>query len=371
MTHRCSNDSLSRGGAVFTSGRMRMGWPNPAAALVLVACLMGWAAVVAAQPSAAESPAAAEAAAPAQPAAPAAPEADQPPSPSPSDLPPEPEPAPQSESPRDTGAVPSGVSYGPSAGCGGSCAVCCKPRCRGRRCATRRSCCCAPCGSAGSAALSPAAAKADPFAWRDLFDGKTLNGWKPTPFGGEGKVEVKDGTIVMGIGNMMTGITCTAEVPRDNYEITLEGKRLEGNDFFCTTTFPVGKDPCTLVMGGWGGTVVGLSNVDYYDASDNATTKFVDFKNDRWYKVRIRVSQPKIEAWIDGEKMVDQPREGHKFGIRWEVELSQPLGVSTWATAGAVRNIRIRRLKPEEIKAIQEETPDDPAAGQSFYQPPQ
>jgi hypothetical protein len=190
--------------------------------------------------------------------------------------------------------------------------------------------------------------------WKDLFDGKTLAGWKTPEFGGEGKVSVKDGAIVMEMGAAMTGVTYTGEVIRNNYELTLEGMRLEGSDFFCTTTFPVGDDPCTLVVGGWGGMVVGLSNVDFYDASENPTTKTATFKEKQWYRVRIRVSDAAIEAWIDDEQLVNQARKGHKFSIRIECELCKPLGISTWSTAGAVRNIRVRALKPEEVRAIAE-----------------
>jgi hypothetical protein len=191
-----------------------------------------------------------------------------------------------------------------------------------------------------------AAAKSDPYAWKDLFDGKTLGNWKSAEFGGEGKVYVKDGMIVMEMGNNMTGVTWTGEVPRDDYELTFDGMRLEGSDFFCSTTFPVGKNPCTLVVGGWGGTVVGLSNVDYYDASDNPTSKFMSFDDKRWYHVRIRLTTAKIEAWLDDEQVVDQPRADHKFDIRMECDLCQPLGICTWCTEGAVRNIRLRQLPP-------------------------
>jgi hypothetical protein len=204
-----------------------------------------------------------------------------------------------------------------------------------------------------------APAKADPKAWKDLFDGKTLKGWKVTDFGGQGKVEVKDGTIVMEMGNNMTGVTFDGKPPRDNYELTLEGMRISGGDFFCTTTFPVGKDPCTLVVGGWGGTVVGLSNVDGYDASDNPTTKFLTFKDKKWYKVRIRVTEHKIEAWIDGEKVVDQERKEHKFSIRMECDLSQPLGISTYNTTGAVRNIRLREVPADAAKNDKEEKKEE------------
>jgi hypothetical protein len=198
---------------------------------------------------------------------------------------------------------------------------------------------------------APAKPAVDPCAWKSLFDGKTLSGWKVLNFGGEGPVKVDQGLIVLGTGNSMTGIACTGDVPKSNYEIALEGKRISGGDFFCTTTFRVGDAPCSFVMGGWSGTVVGLSNVDNYDASENATTKFVDFKTGRWYRVLIRVSDAKIEAWIDDEQLVDQPRAEHKFSIRDECDLCQPLGICSWCTEGGVRNIRIRRLRPEEVAA--------------------
>ncbi len=200
-----------------------------------------------------------------------------------------------------------------------------------------------------SARTSAEPAPPDPFAWKSLFDGKTLDGWKVPKFGGEGDVTVEDGQIVIEVGASMSGVTYTGEVLRNNYELELEGMRLSGADFFCTTTFPVGKDPCSLVVGGWGGTVVGLSNVDFYDASDNPTTTFREFKDNQWYKVRIRVTDAKIQAWIDDEQVVDQVREGHRFDIRFEVDLCKPLGVSSWDTKAALRNIRLRKLKPEEI----------------------
>jgi hypothetical protein len=192
---------------------------------------------------------------------------------------------------------------------------------------------------------------ADPHAWRSLFDGKTLGDWKSTDFGGQGEVTVEDGAIVMEMGNDMTGITFQGKPARSNYEIEFEARRLDGVDFFATTTFPVGKEHCSFVVGGWGGTVVGLSNVDYYDASDNMTTRFRDFKDEQWYKVRIRVSDHRITTWIDDEQIVDQPREGHEFGIRFEVDPCRPLGISTWRTTGAVKNLRVRTLKPEEVAA--------------------
>jgi hypothetical protein len=117
----------------------------------------------------------------------------------------------------------------------------------------------------------------------------------------------------------------------------------------------VGKNHASFVTGGWAGTVVGISCVDYYDASDNITTQFKTFDDNKWYKIRIRVSEPKIECWIDDEKLVDLVRKGHKFDTRIEVDLNKPFGVCSYMTEGVVRNIRIRRLKPEEVAKIKKE----------------
>jgi hypothetical protein len=183
-------------------------------------------------------------------------------------------------------------------------------------------------------------------AWKNLFDGKTLTGWKSTDFAGHGEVTVKDGTIQLGNG-YMTGITWTnlAELPRMNYEISLEATRVEGSDFFCGLTFPVGKDPCSFIVGGWGGGVVGLSSLDGQDASQNETTKYMNFPTGRWFQIRVRVTAGKIEAWIDTEKMVDVTTADKSISIRLEVEPSKPLGIASWNTASALRNLKLRAIK--------------------------
>ena len=200
-------------------------------------------------------------------------------------------------------------------------------------------------------------------AAKELFDGKTLKGWKETDFAGKGKVEVQDGMIVLGTGSDMTGVTYEGKLPETNYELTLEGQRIEGSDFFCTTTFSVGKVSCSFVVGGWGGGLVGLSNVDGYDAANNPTTQIIGFKDKKWYRVKIRVTDARIQCWIDDKQQVNQMRDGHKFGVRYEVELSQPLGIATYDTKGAVRNIRLRSLTAEEIKAAAA----DKAAGEEKW----
>jgi hypothetical protein len=205
--------------------------------------------------------------------------------------------------------------------------------------------------SADSGNKPGAQAIPDKEAWKNLFDGKSLAGWKETKFGGEGDVSVEAGAIVLEQGNDMTGITYDkGNFPKINYEITLEGKRLKGNDFFCTTTFPVGDAHCSLVMGGWGGGVVGLSSLDEKDASENETGSQQSFTKDRWYRVRIRVTAERIAAWIDNKQVVDVQTKGRKISIRPECELCRPFGIATWRTVGAVRDIRVRSLPAVNAK---------------------
>lgn len=203
------------------------------------------------------------------------------------------------------------------------------------------------------AILSGLAAPAAGEEWTSLFDGKTLGKWEVIEkhsFKEHGPVEVKDGAIVLGEGRPATGIRWTGEFPKINYEVTLEAKRIEGNDFFCGVTFPVGKSPCTLILGGWGGTAVGLSNIDNNSAIENETTQFRDFKRDRWYAIRLGVTDEKIEVWIDKERIIDLKTQGKKLSIWWEQEPALPLGIVTWVTKGAVRNIRVRSIEPKDAK---------------------
>lgn len=180
--------------------------------------------------------------------------------------------------------------------------------------------------------------------WRFMFDGQTLAGWKESNFFGRNEVFVENDRVVMLAGNDMTGITWAGELPRIDYEVTLQGMRVDGSDFFCGLTFPVGDSHCSLILGGWGGSVVGLSCIDGFDASQNETTRFIQFKNGQWYRVRVRVTKHKIEAWLDSQKIVDAVIEGKQISIRWECEPSIPFGIATWRTTGAVRDIRIRKL---------------------------
>jgi hypothetical protein len=192
-----------------------------------------------------------------------------------------------------------------------------------------------------------AEAKSDPVAKkRVLFDGKTLSGWKildQVDFNRHGKVWVKDGEMILETGQFMTGVRWEGEFPKLDYEVQFETRRIEGYDFFCGMTFAVGDSHASLILGGWGGSLTGISSIDGFDAAENETTGSMEFQNKKWYKVRLRVSEEKIEAWVhDGEKdhkIVDIEHKDRKMSVRWEMDTMPPFGFATYNTTGGFRNI--------------------------------
>jgi hypothetical protein len=198
------------------------------------------------------------------------------------------------------------------------------------------------CGTASTVAGQPAANSGE---WTSLFDGKSLQGWKETAFTRRGEVQVKDGTILIGKGEL-TGITWTGDFPRSGYEIRFEAARLEGGDFFAGITFPVKDSFCSWINGGWGGSVVGLSSLDGDDASENDTSTARDFVNGRWYAFRLEVTDNRIRGWIDGVLLIDADITGRKVDLRpGEIDLSTPLGFATYSTRAGLRKIEYRRVK--------------------------
>jgi hypothetical protein len=177
-----------------------------------------------------------------------------------------------------------------------------------------------------------------------LFDGKSLQGWEIANISGHGPVYVSDSCIVLGKGKTCTGVKWTQDFPRVNYEVALEAQRTDGDDFFCGMTFPVREAYCTLIIGGWGGYVVGLSSIDGYDAAYNATGQMRNLYSNRWYSICLRVRQTSIEAWIDSDKIVDFEIGIHRLSLRWEMASFRPFGIATWKTTGMLRRLSLRQI---------------------------
>jgi len=206
-------------------------------------------------------------------------------------------------------------------------------------------------GGQGPEAEPASTQAADAEGWESLFDGKTLGQWKPGDFWKPGKVRVENGTLVLDRGQGdMTGVTwggAPGMLPHMDYEISLQAMRVDGSDFFCGLTFPY-KDACaTLIVGGWGGGLIGISSFDGLDASENESTTYMEFQSNRWYAIRLRVTENHIQAWIDDKEVINVEPGERAVDVRIEVEASKPLGIAAWNTKAALRAIRLRRILDE------------------------
>ena len=249
-----------------------------------------------------------------------------------------------------------------------------------------------------------------PSPWAALLNGTDLTGWKETDYAGRGNVKVENGELHIENGLVITGVTFanSAVLPKTNYEISYQAKRVNGSDFFALLTFPVGDKHASFVTGGWGGAVTGISSINSMDASENDTTVYLKYNQDQWYTFRLRVTPENLSVWMtpkehliplnatvasvvkayqteaatagqtlsakDAEavlreinpeldknipardtiyfpgeaQIIDEPIKDKVVQMRaGEIELSAPLGFATFQSYGVIRNARIRRL-PEK-----------------------
>ena len=184
-------------------------------------------------------------------------------------------------------------------------------------------------------------------AWEPLFDGESLGSWEITDYIASRGAEVKDGVIELRPGEPLGGIRWVGEaMPVVDYEVIVEARRVEGDDFFCCLTFPYKETHASFVVGGWGGSLTGISNVGGYDASENSTMSIGNFENGTWYKIRLRATGDRIEAWIDDEQFVNLTTTDKLIEMRFgEIEESVPFGISVFMTTAELRNIRLKRLE--------------------------
>jgi len=201
-------------------------------------------------------------------------------------------------------------------------------------------CCCAPEKTAAAAVTAPAlAAPKSADAGKSLFDGKTLGSWKSVEFGGEGAVKLENGAIRVEMGATLSGIQWAGEAPpRTNYEFSVDAMKVDGSDFFLGIVFPVGKETCSFVAGGWGGGVTGLSSVDHMNASENETASDQTYKKNQWYTFRLIVTPAKIEVWWDAKQVVNLELANRQISVHPAVESAAPLGLTNYQTTSLFRD---------------------------------
>ena len=265
---------------------------------------------------------------------------------------------------------------------------------------------------------APSVYSTNKVSWIPLFNGKDLTGWEETDYAGRGKVMVKNGELHIENGLVITGVNFTNKtiLPKTNYEITYQAKKVNGSDFFALLTFPVGDKHASFVTGGWGGAVTGVSSINSMDASENDTTIYLKYNKDQWYTFRLRVTPENLSVWMNPKEhliplkatvasivkayVAEAAKAGQKLTAKQaeaelrklnpsldanipardtiyfpgeaqiidenikdkvvemrpgEIELSAPLGFATFQSYGVIRNVLLRKLPPTAAKKKPEE----------------
>lgn len=180
----------------------------------------------------------------------------------------------------------------------------------------------------------------------NLFNGKDLTGWKVADMMQSGTVSVlKDGSVECSPGNPMTAIAYTNEPLRMNYELSLQAVRVKGSDFFAALTIPIEQHYCTVIIGGWGGSLCGISSVDHMDAADNQWSQGVNLENKRWYTLRVRVTPGVLQVFLDETLYATRIefKEASRFSLRAnsDIDKTKPLGLATYHTLARWRNFTV------------------------------
>ena len=104
-----------------------------------------------------------------------------------------------------------------------------------------------------------------------------------------------------------------------------------------------------MIVGGWGGSIIGISSINELDASENQTATTMHFEDNQWYKIRLRFADETIKAWIDEKEVIDADTTGQRLSLRYgPIDVCAPFGLATWQCGSEMRSIRWRRLPAGE-----------------------
>jgi len=188
---------------------------------------------------------------------------------------------------------------------------------------------------------------------KEIAEPKAPNPDTRPPLSGEA---AKAGVLVLGKGEMMTLVRYEGKHPLllTDYEISWQGMRVDGHDFFASLTFPFGSEKTcgTFVTGGWGGWTTGITALGHQYANENDTTGSTEFVTGRWYDFTLQVTKDCLRGVIDGKEQFKVAVQGRPVTMHSsEIQKCMPLGFASYDTKGAIRNVRIRPLKPGELVA--------------------
>ena len=193
--------------------------------------------------------------------------------------------------------------------------------------------------------------ESSPKRWA-LLESEMVQHWNPVALEDSGMAQVMTGEITLPAGKPMTAVKFEAwealKLPVTDYAIEFEALRVEGQDFFGAVTFPVRslKTCATLVNGGWGGGLVGISSIDEQTAAENATRSEHRFVNGQWYRFRLEVRDEEIKGWLDGRLIINASIKGRTISLRpGDIEQCAPFGVATYGTTGRLRGLVVEALR--------------------------
>jgi hypothetical protein len=161
------------------------------------------------------------------------------------------------------------------------------------------------------------------------------------PFASHGSASLASGLLTLETGKPGTGANYRGPVPRIDYKITAEAQRTKGEDFFYGLTFPINDQPASLIIGGWGGGVTGISNLNGLSAIENETTAYTPFENNRWYSIELVVTAKQITAAIDGRRILAVETAKHQYEVWPQQAVMIPLGIATWKTSAQIRQLKL------------------------------
>lgn len=204
--------------------------------------------------------------------------------------------------------------------------------------------------------------------WISLFDGKTLEGWEQK--NGTAKYEVKDDAI---LGSTAEGSPNSFLCSKKNYgdfalefEVKLLNDALNSGVQFRSHSKPDYRDgrvhgPQVEIEAspGQAGYIYGEASTGAWISpdADNKPTEL--FKNGEWNKYRVRAVGPRVQVWLNGEKVTDvtnakdlNAKDPGFIGLQVHSFKGPHPSQVMW------RNIRIREIKAKP----EEEKPADSAA---------
>ena len=126
-----------------------------------------------------------------------------------------------------------------------------------------------------------------------------------------------------------------------NYEISLEAKKIGGNEGFLIMFRANGNNYYWLNLGGWGNTKHAIEKSTGGSRGIVGTEVTGSITTDQWYNIRIRCEDGRYQVWLDSSLIIDYTDSSP--------HLSGQVGVGTWATQARFRNIQVTRISDSQV----------------------